>query len=197
MKRRQRVAKGLKKPLDRFPAKPGRGRPTRMRPSEIVGRAFNYRMILGQVWDRLWPLLSEADSEEAVTKAFQDGAQPYTQNFVPGLVRLTLTVLCERRFPKRRQPQINFLADSLAAVGVVTPRRSRDICAEWRAKEKDAQKAHRIIRYEFYIECSCSYKGRSQDHACPKCGASIEFGSSISTLSPFLAGIDVGSTHFE
>jgi hypothetical protein len=193
MAKRNQMAKTTKKPLDTFPAKAGRGRPVLMRASEIVGRAQHYRMIFGQVWDRLWPLLSNADSEEAVTRAFQDGAQPYSQNFVPGLAALTLAVLREPRFPKRREPQINFLADSLAGVGVVTPRRSRDICAQWKAKEKQAD---RIIRYEFYVECSCSYKGRSQDHACPKCGASINFGS-ISTLSPFLAGIDVGSTHFE
>jgi len=190
------MPKSTKKPLDTFPAKPGRGRPARMRASEIVGRAQHYRMIFGQVWDRLWPLLSNADSEEAVIRAFQDGAQPYSQNFVPGLTALTLAVLREPRFPQRREPQINFLADSLAGVGVVSPRRSRDICAQWKAKEKQAERAHRIIRYEFYVECSCGYKGRSQDHACPKCGASITFGS-ISTLSPFLAGIDVGSTHFE
>jgi hypothetical protein len=135
-----------------------------------MGRAGHYRIIFGQVWGRLWPLLSKAQNEEDVIKAFQEGASPYTPHFVPALASLTLMVIRERRFPKRREPQINFLADSLAGMGVVRPRRSRDICAQARVKEK---RTHHIIRYEFYVECSCSYKGRSYDHACPKCGARI------------------------
>jgi hypothetical protein len=180
------------KTLDEFSAKRGRGRPPNLPRSWIVGRAGNYRFILDQVWDRLWPLLSKVDSETDVTEAFQQGASPYDRQFVPAMAGLVLRVLHEPRFPKRRSARIGFLADSLGGGDSVTPRRSRDICAEWRAKEKEAQQAHRIIRYEFYVECSCGYKGRSQEHACAKCGASINFGSTISTLSPFLAGTDVG-----
>jgi len=29
------------------------------------------------------------------------------------------------------------------------------------------------LRFEYYVECSCRYKGPSLDHACPKCGAKI------------------------
>lgn len=71
---------------------------------------------------------------------------------------------------KRREAQINFVADSLAGLGWITPRRSRDICDQERAIKKRADK---IIRYEFYIECYCGYKGRSHDPGCPKCGAKI------------------------
>ena len=106
-----------------------------------------------------------------MTKAFQDGARPYDQNFVPSLSALTLQVLRESTLPKRRKPLQRFLADSLAGVGVVTPRRSRDICAAERAK---AESEHHILRYEFYVECSCGYKGPSINHACRKCGAKIE-----------------------
>ncbi len=191
MTKPERVEKKLHKPLDTFPAKPGRGRRARIRPTEVAGRAANFRWIFEQVWDRLWPLLEKATGEEDVARAFQDGASPYQRGqFVP-LAALAFQVIHERRYPKRRLARINFLADSLAGVGVVTPRRSRDICAQERAKEKRAQSAHRIIRFEFYVECSCGYRGRSQDHACPKCGAAINFGS-LSTLSPFLAGIDAG-----
>ena len=161
------------KPLDTFSEKRGRGRPARMRASEIRGRADNYRWILNQLWDRLWPLLSQAQTEADIIKAFQEGASPYDREFSPGLAALTLRVLHEPKFPKRRDPQINFLADSLAGLGLVTPRRSRDICERHRAEEK---RAHHIIRYEFYIECSCGYKGCSWDHACRKCGAQIAFG---------------------
>jgi len=160
-------------------SKRGRGRPAKIRASEVYGRAENYRDILNQVWDRLWPLLSNAPSEEEVTKAFQDGAHPYDQTFVPGLSALTLQVLQEHTLPKKREPLQRFLADSLAGVGVVTPRRSRDICAQERAKRK---RAHHILRYEFYIECSCGYKGHSKNRACPKCGAKISFPLGLGSL---------------
>ena len=118
-------------------------------------------------------MLSKAQAEADMVEAFQQGANPYSQQFVPSLSNLALEVLYDRKFPKRRQAQINFLADSLAGLGQISPRRSRDICANERAK---AKRAHHIIRYEFYVECSCGYKGRSNNHACPKCGTRIDFG---------------------
>jgi len=39
---------------------------------------------------------------------------------------------------------------------------SRDICERERARVKGV---HRILHYEFYVECSCSYKGISRNHA--------------------------------
>jgi hypothetical protein len=151
----------------------GRGRPARVRASEIAGRADNFRWILNEVWDRLWPLLSGTTTQEDVITAFQAGASPYDREFAPALAGLALQVLRDPKFPKRREPQIAFLADSLAGLGRVSPRRSRDICEQHRAEQK---RAHHIIRYEFWIECSCGHKGRSRDHACPKCGAEIVFG---------------------
>jgi hypothetical protein len=161
----------------------GRGRPPKIRASEVYGRAENWRDILDQVWERLWPLLSNAQSEAEVTKAFQDGARPYGQDFVPSLSGLTLRVLRESTLPKRRKPLLHFLADSLAGVGVVTPRRSRDICAQERVRKSKSAKAPYIIRYEYYVECSCGYKGHSKNHACPKCGAKIVFPVSIGSLT--------------
>lgn len=171
----KKSAKQVQKPkqgLDSWRKKPRRGRRARMRASEIRGRADNYRWIFEQVWDRLWPLLSKAGSEAEVTEAFEEGANPYQREFVP-FAPLALKVLRERRFPKLPKAQINFLADSLAGLGRVAPRRSRDISSEEREKEK---RAHHIIRYEFYIECSCGHRGQSRDHACPKCGTRINFG---------------------
>ncbi len=182
MLKRKNSPKRPQKTLDTFLEKRGRGRPARAGFSEIRGRADNYRWIFAQVWDRLWPLLAKAKTEEDMIKAFQEGARPYDREFVPALTGLALRVLCERKFPKRREPQVNFLADSLAGVGLVTPRRSRDICEQERAAEK---RAHHIIRYEFYIECSCGYKGRSRDHACRKCGAKVSFGFGL----PFGPGL--------
>jgi len=161
--------------LDRFSDKRARGRPPRVRRSEIRGRADNYRFILGQVWDRLSARLLQATTDHEVIDAFLEGATPYAQEFVPSLANLILRVLRDPKFPKRREAQINFCADSLAALGYVAPRSSRDICQEERKKE---ERKHRILRFEFFIECSCGFKGRSQDHACRKCGAEIDFGFS-------------------
>ena len=158
-----------KKGLDSTSENRGRGRPANVRASEVRGRADNYRWILDQVWDRLWPLLSKANNEDEVVRAFQEGASPYDRDFVPALAALIRDTLRDRTFPQvRKKAQVNFLADSLAALGSVSPRRSRDICAAERAKV-----VHKILRYEWYIQCSCGYRGPSHDHACPKCRAPI------------------------
>ena len=175
MRKRDKGTKKRAIPLDRFSRKRGRGRPPRMRPTEIRGRADNYRFILGQVWDRLSPGLLRATTDQEVIDSFLEGAPPYAQEFVPGMGNLIFRVLRDPKFPKRREPQINFLADSLAALGYVAPRSSRDICQKERTKEK---RAHHILRFEFYVECSCGFKGRSHNHACRKCGAEIDFGFS-------------------
>ena len=65
-------------PLDTFSKRP-RGRPRKVSPSEIRGRAYNYRRMLDQVWDRLWSLLAQAQTEEDVIRAFDEGASPYTR----------------------------------------------------------------------------------------------------------------------
>ena len=169
------------KGLDIDSRKRRRGRPRKVIPSETRGRADNYRGIFNQIWDRLWPSLSQAQTESDVIKAFEQDGQPYAREFVPALASVVLAVIREPSFPKRRKARINFLADSLAAYGWVSPRRSRDICHRERAKEKHA---HHIISYEYRIECSCGYKGFSRDHACPRCGARIEFGFG-SLLNPF------------
>jgi hypothetical protein len=133
-------------------------------------------MMLGEIWAKLRdPLLTtRAGTEEDVTKAFETDAQPYAQNFVPGLASYILEVIHERKFPTRPKAQIHFLADSLAGRPNVGPRRSRDICAEERAKES-ARSPHKILRKEFYVECSCGYKGPALNNACRKCGAEISF----------------------
>src|SRR5438270_11716506 len=135
--------KKAKIPLDTVPEKRRPGRRAQLRPSEIAGRAANNRWILNQVWDRLWPFLSKAQTEEEVVKAFQEvvkafqeGASPYDRGFMPFLAGLIIKVMNEPKFATRREARINFLADSLAGVGCVTPSRSRDICDQQREKRK-------------------------------------------------------------
>ena len=106
--------------------------------------------------------------------AFRE-AYPGEYEFMPYRAPLILKVLKEATFPKLPRAQVNFMADSIAALGLVSARRSRDICAEDRAREK---RAHHILRAELYIECSWRLKGHSWD----QCGR-------ISSVAPqFLNG---------
>ncbi len=163
LKRRKRV-RTPEKTVDTFSRKKPRGRPG-VRPSEIRGRAENYRLIFGQIWDRLSEPLLRATTEKEITNIFDEYARPYTQQFVPALNALILKVIHDRRFPKRSGPQIKFMAASLAGLGRVSARRSRDICEQERKK-----KVHYIVRQDFYIECTCRYKGPALHGSCPKCG---------------------------
>jgi hypothetical protein len=177
MTKHKKTAEPPKNLPDAAPKKRGRGRPPKVRPSEIKGRADNYRGNLQNVWERFWPVLSEAQTKEDVVTALQN-ARPYDREFAPW-ASLILAVIKEWNFPKTQRARINFLADSLAGTGIVSPRRSRDICAAERAKEK---RTHHIIRCEFYVECSCGYKGPSKDRACRKCGAGISFPLGLTNL---------------
>ena len=98
---------------------------------------------------------------------------------MPRQAPVVLRVLKEPSFPKRRKAQINFMADSIAGLGMVTPRSSRDICAKERSRQK---RATHIVRYEFYIECSCGYTGNSMNHACPQCRAEIVFPQNLGSF---------------
>jgi len=97
------------------------------------------------------------------------GAMPAWYALIPQILR-------ERTFPQTRDAQIKFLADSLAGWGEISPRRSRDLCAKARTQ---SARATRILRFEFYIVCSCGYEGPSLDHACRRCDARIEFNSGV------------------
>ena len=118
------------------------------------------------------PLIA-AQTDEKVIEAFQSCAKPYDQHFVPRLAKDILAVKMEKKFPKRAMPQIKFLANSLAGRPNVEFRTSRDICAKALAEEK-ARSPYKILRKEFYIECSCGFKGPAQNDACRKCGTEID-----------------------
>jgi hypothetical protein len=158
--------------LDTDLEKKRRGPKPRANPVSLRGRADNLRSVLPHVWKKLWPVLERANTEAEVLAAL-DFAAPYKDYFVsyPALI---LTILKDPKFPKTARGQINFLADSAAGFGEVSPRRSRDICAAERARRK-RKHHHHIVRYEYYIECSCGCTGTSINHACPLCGAEIDF----------------------
>lgn len=171
-KKIQKRPKNAKKELDAFSQKRPVGRPYRVRASEVAGRSYNLRLQFSQIWNTVGESLIRAQTEEDVVKAFDLAGQYWRNEFDrPGIRSLIVKILQDPKFPrKRRQQQINFLADSLAAWGTVSPRRSRDICEQERRKEKVG---HHIIRREFYIECSCGYQGPARNNACRNCGAEI------------------------
>lgn len=138
-----------------------------MRPSEVYGRALNYRTIFGKVWDKLAEPFLKTTSEAEVLQALETHAPQYVGQFAPSLVRLIFEVVHHPKFPKRHEPQINYLADSLAALGWVRPKRSREIVAQELAKER-AKLKHRVLRREFYIECTCGYQGPAYKGRCPR-----------------------------
>jgi hypothetical protein len=170
-KNAQKLPKKANFPIDRFSEKPQKGRPRKIQPHWVRGRADNYRWVFGQIWDRVGPRLVKAETRDDVLASFREAEiGGYELEFVR-MADLMLQIVQDSDFPKsRREAQINFLADSLGGEGAVTPRSSRDICARERAR---IQNAHKIIRYEVWIECSCGYKGRSRNLACPKCQAEV------------------------
>jgi hypothetical protein len=159
-------SKNDKNSLDKHP-KRGRGRPAIVEPSLILKRANYLNVNLGRALDTLGPALIAAGDTTDVAKAF-DNAH-IGQVASPELFPLVLEVVHDRDFPKTPKAQARFLAESLSGWGVMSPRRARDVCAAERQKPLP----NRILRLEFYIECSCGYSGPSRDWGCPKCPAVI------------------------
>lgn len=160
-----------KSPLTGFEKK--RGPKPKIRPSEVVNRAYDLRLTLEVGAKELdWLKLLTAQSVEEVVAAFSQMNESYRRKFLykPGLI---LECLKDPKFPKQdRKAQEEFIADSLAGDGRISIRRSRDICGEERAKEKRQGK---ILRREFFIECSCGYEGPSLRDTCPDCGAIVSY----------------------
>jgi hypothetical protein len=177
MTSRKKAPRKEKKALDRFSPKRGPGRPPRVSASAIRGRADNYRVALTRVWTELEPFLLGGPTLDDVRKGFEVALTGGTE--FPQHAELILKIVTDSKFPKRRKARIHFLADSLAGLGSVTPRSSRDICARERARVK---RTTYILRYEVYLECSCGYKGRSENLACRHCGASIHNPLGFQTL---------------
>jgi hypothetical protein len=161
--------KKSKTPLDTFREKRLPGRPARMSSSEVQNRGNNYRQMLGRMWDRVGTPLVAAGTVGDVRAAFQREGPHEHQEFGT-LAPMILEVLREKRFPQRPKAQIRFLAESLAGRESMSARRARDICERGRREERNRKE---IVLYALYVECSCGYKGRSENLACAKCGAVI------------------------
>ena len=164
MERKRNKHKIKKKRSHPSSGKRRRGRPGVDR-SQVLQTANQLSVMLPGFWPRLVQPLLAAQSPGDVTRAFEALGMVST-SFVPHWSELILKIIQDRRFPRvRGKAQRAFLADSLGAQGAVTPRRSREICAEERTK-----KSHFIVRRDFYISCTCGYKGPALKGACPDCG---------------------------
>ncbi len=175
-KRRKSQGKKGIKTLDAFSSaatnqtKSKRGRHRMLPQDTVTGRASNYEQQLNEVWETLErPLLNSKTSHE-VTEAFKKFAEFCAGDFVPRLSSDILLLLNDPDFPQRALPRTRFLARSLGGRPTLSFRRSRDICEEVDREEK-RKSPHRILRREFYIECSCGYRGPALDDGCRKCGA--------------------------
>jgi len=140
----------------------------------VIGRGPNYIFQLKEVWTRLETSLLAAETDEEITAAFKENAEPYATEFVPRLASDILLLIRDPKFPQRAKARIKFLAHSLAGRPALSFRTSRDICEKAQTLKKLAS-PHRILWREFYIECSCGYQGPARDNACRNCGALPSF----------------------
>lgn len=183
-KTRRRERKRRSQPVmrDSLSEKKTRGRPATILPSTVVGRADSCRYQLKQVWTQLEAPLLAAKTEDEVQAALETHAPVYASSHVPLQVPDILTLIHDKKFPKDPEARVNFLADSLGGRSTLTFRSSRDVCARERAKER-AKSPHQILRYEYYVECSCGYEGPARGGACRKCGAEIPLSAYLQSLS--------------
>ena len=158
--------KKVQNTLDMVLPKRGRGRPGVYK-KEIQARAFYYRQTIQNHWDELEEPFLKAESEDEFKRLMENVAVSLLSEFGPRLFPLLQKTRNDLKFPKKKSTQAIFFADSLAGKGRVTPRRSRDIVAEDR---KEKRKKHKIIRRDYYIECTCGYEGPAHHGACPGCG---------------------------
>ena len=149
------------------------GRKSQVRVSEICKRAYDFKLLLELDRARTdWALMLRADSDEDLAWALKDVRERARERLFLK-TELLLAALKDKQFPKQdREAQEQFIADSLAAEGRVSIRRSRDIVQRERSAVK---KQGKILRREFYIQCSCGYEGPAFHDACARCRAPVSY----------------------
>ena len=101
----KKISESAQEGLNEDTQKSGRGRPQKVIPSEVVGRADDYRGVLGAMWDQLWPALSVAATTEDAISAIQGAVPSQRGQFVP-YASLILAIVNGKSFPKRRQVEL-------------------------------------------------------------------------------------------
>jgi len=152
--------------LDTVSRKPKRGR-RGVNPHMVFASVFPYTAHLKASWNEIKEPILKAKSAQEIKAIIESTTNTTLKNQLAGIEDKVYEVVHEKKFPTREKAQIRFLAESLAGCYSVSTRRSRDICAEMRLKEKVQT---RIIRKEFYIECTCGYQGPAKYGKCARCG---------------------------
>lgn len=144
------------------------GRKRRIHAENVVRAANDLLKILEGCRDQIdWGKLEIAKTEEESASAFERVPSPYRERLNLWLAAIPEWAQ-EGKFPKTNlERKMRHLADSVAAEGFLTPRRCRDVCLEERKRQAQLGM---ILRREFYIECTCSYRGPAKGGGCPQCG---------------------------
>jgi hypothetical protein len=145
-----------------------RGRKRRIHPEHVLRAANDLLKILEVCKSQIdWDKLEIAKTEEEAGSALERVPPPYRERLNLRLAAIPEWAL-EGKFPKTNlERKMRHLADSVAAEGFLTPRRCRDVCLEERKRQ---EKIGMIFRREFYIECTCGYRGPAKGGGCPECG---------------------------
>lgn len=167
MPKKKKRSKKAQKGVDRFSEKARLGRPRIVGRSEAESRAYDYTLTFEQSWDSVKVALLRAKTESGFKKALEKAPYHVRDKFPPRLFPFIRKIRQDPKFPKTERAQKRFFAESLAGGGRISPRSSRDLCA-------DLQKnpIHIIKRRDYYIECTCGYEGPAKYGRCPGCGTS-------------------------
>jgi hypothetical protein len=148
-----------------FSKKRVRGRPPKIDSHIVVGTAKVFQSQFSLAWPEMGKQFLAAKSAVEVWDTIKAG-RGVISNVDFFFAERVYQIIQDPKFPKlRAKAQVEFLANSLGGCGMITARRSREICAKERAKVH-----HVIVRKEFYIECSCGYAGPALNGSCRRCG---------------------------
>ena len=147
-----------------------RGRKRTLEPETVVEHADYVLKVVASLqdrieWDKLEAARTEAEAEAAIARV-----PPFYREILKDRLAAILMWVREGKFPKKNlERKMRHLADSVARDVLLSPRRSRDICHEYR-KRPVSTKVGMILCREYYIECTCGYRGPASRGACARCG---------------------------
>jgi len=147
-----------------------RGRKQVLKPEIVVEHADYVLKVVASLqdriaWDKLEAARTEAEVESAIARV-----PPFYREILRERLAAILMWVREGKFPKKNlERKMRHLADSVAGDVHYSPRRSRDICYEYR-KRPVSKQVGMILCREYYIECTCGYRGPASRGACARCG---------------------------